>query len=212
MEYRKRKCDNEDNEDNEYVKVIKKPRFEIDDSLIYAIGKEIHFTGNINSSSIEKIIKLITKIIYEHESKHKNEKKKLDITIVIDSGGGSVVAILKYVDYIKLSKKKHPNVTYISIINGLAASAATIMAVCADKRLITRNAFTMVHELSTGHSNSYTKFMSYSEHLKTMHNILVDIYMTVSKKSREEMEKLLNTETWYDAEGYKAIGLVDEII
>jgi ATP-dependent protease ClpP protease subunit len=209
----KRKFDNdEDNNEYEYVKVIKKPKFEIDDSLVYAIGKEIHFTAGINNNSIERVIKLITKIIYEHESKHKNEKKKLNITIVIDSNGGSVLSILKYVDYIKLTKKKHPNVTYTSIINGLAASAGTIMAVCADKRLMTRNAFSMVHELSTGHSSSYTKFMSYSEHLKTMHNILLDIYMTVAKPSREEMEKILNTETWYDAEGYKSIGLIDEII
>jgi ATP-dependent protease ClpP protease subunit len=199
--------DDNNNDDYEYVNVVKKPKFEIDDSLIYAIGKEVHFT-----SSIKRVIKLITKIIFEHENKHKNEKKKLNITIVVDSNGGSCTSILKFVDFLKMCKKKHPNVIFISVATGQIASAATIMCVACDKRLMSKNAFSMVHELSSGNSGKYTQLQSYCLHLSTLHNTLLDIYMTVAKVSREEMEKLLNTETWYDAEGYKALGLVDEII
>ena len=209
----KRKFDNdEDNNEYEYVKVIKKPRFEIDDSLIYAIGKEIHFTGSINSNSIERVIKLITKIIYEHESKHKNEKKKLNITIVVDSGGGGISAILKFVDFIKMCKKKHSNVTFSSVGSGTIASAATIMCLVCDKRLVTSHCACMIHELSSGNSGKYTQLHSYQKHLFALHNTLLDLYMTVAKVSREEIEKLLNTETWCSAEEYKALGLVDEII
>ncbi len=203
----------DNNDDYEYIRVAKKSKFEIDNSLIYAIGKEVHFTGGINQDSIERVIKLFTKIIYEHEKKHPNLKKKLNIVYIIDSPGGSVTSILKFVDYVKMTKKKYPHITYTSVINGMAASAGTIMAVTADHRKMTKNAFAMIHELATnGGGGKYTHITSYGKHLTNMHNTLLDIYMTVAKNTRSEVEVLLKDESWYTAKEYLELGFVDEII
>lgn len=183
----------------------------INDDLIYSIGKEIHFTAGVNQNTIEKIIKLMTKIIHDHEAKHKNDKKKMNITMVIDSPGGSVHSVLKFVDFIKMAKKKYPHITFTSIATGFVASAGTIMCVVADKRLITPHAHAMIHELSSGNTGKYTHMMSYTKHLTDLHNVLLDLYMKVSKVPRNEMEVLLNTESWYSAEEYKKLGLVDDI-
>ncbi len=209
----KRKFYDSDDE-YEYIRVAKKSKFEIDNSLIYAIGKEVHFTGGINQDSIERVIKIFTKIIYEYELKHKSGgKKKLDIVYIIDSPGGSVTSILKFVDYIKMTKKKYPYITYTSIINGMAASAGTIMAVTADRRKMTKNAFAMIHELATnGGGGKYTHITSYGKHLTNMHNTLLDIYMTVAKNTRSEVEELLKNESWYTAKEYQELGFIDEII
>lgn len=219
MEYndelnKKRKFVNKYDEYDTYefsAKPVKKQKLEIDNDLIYSIGKEVHFTAGITQHTIEKIIKIMTKIIHTHETKHKNEKKKLTITYIVDSPGGSVNAILKFVDFINLAKKKYPHISFTSIATGLIASAGTIMCVVADKRLMTKHAHAMIHELSSGNSGKYTQLLSYTKHLKDLHNVLVEIYMTVAKVSKEEIEKLLNTESWYSAEEYKEIGLIDGI-
>lgn len=215
MEYsmgNKRKTDKYiyDNDDD-LAAPAKKQKLTLTDELIYSIGKEVHFTAGITQNSIEKVIKIITKIIYEHEMKHKKEKKKLTITYIVDSPGGSVTSILKFVDFIKLVKMKYPHITFVSIATGCIASAGTIMCVVADKRLMTKHAHAMIHELSSGNSGKYTHLISYSKHLTTLHNALLDIYMEVAKVSRDEMEVLLYTESWYNAENYKALGLVDDI-
>ena len=181
--------------------------------MIYSIGKEIHFTAGVNGETIEKIINLITKIIHKHETKHKHEKnrKPLTITYIVDSPGGCCTSVLKFVDFIKLVKVKHPHIKFVSIATGLIASAGTIMCVVADLRLITKHAHAMIHELSAGRAGKYTQLMSYSRHLYNIHKVLLEIYMEVASVSREEMEKLLTVESWYDAEGYIKIGLVDGV-
>jgi ATP-dependent protease ClpP protease subunit len=208
-ENKKRKLDEIDSFDDLYYNGNKKSKMTIGNDLIYSIGKEVHFTAGINNNTVEKVIKIMTKIIYEHE--HKNRKKKLTITYIVDSPGGSVNAILKFVDFIKLVRKKHSHIKFVSIITGFAASAGTIMCVVADKRLITRHAHAMIHELASSNSGKYTFMMSYSKHLENLHNALLDIYMEVAKITREEMSKLLSVESWYDAEGYTKLGLVDGI-
>lgn len=203
---RKHEHDDEDSD-----KVVKKRKLNIDNELIYSIGNEIHFTDGVNKTTIEKIIKLMTEIIHNHEKKHKNDNKKLKITYIVDSPGGSVTAVLKFVDFIKLAKKKYPYVEFTSIATGMVASAGTTMCVVADKRLMTKHAYAMIHELSSGSYGKYTQLMTYSDFLKIMHNTLLDIYMAVAKISREEMEVLLSKESWFDAEGYMTLGLVDGI-
>ena len=158
----KRKCEGynkHNNYDYEFAAApAKKQKLSIDDNLIYSIGKEIHFTAGVDNFTIEKLIKLITKIIHEHEEKYKM-KKKLNITIIIDSPGGSVHAVLKFVDFIKLVKNKYPHISFTSIATGIVDSAGTIMCVVADKRLITTHAHAMINELSSGNMGKYTHKM-----------------------------------------------------
>ena len=81
-----------------------------------------------------------------------------------------------------------------------------------DKRLITKSTHTMIHKLSAGNSGKYTHLVSYTKHLNNLHNILCDIYMEKCNLTRDELEKLLVSETWYTAEEYKAHRFVDEIV
>lgn len=179
-------------------------------NAIYRIGNEIHFTSGINAESIQQVIKEMTQIINKHEKKNKN--KTLEITYVVDSGGGSVTSVLKFVDFINLVKTKYPKCRFTSIVTGMVASAGTIMAIVADERHMTKYSHAMVHELSSGTQNKYTHFMSYSKFLEKLHNCLVDIYMAKTKLEKNEVEEIMNKETWYSAEEYMAKGFVDKII
>lgn len=200
-------------EDDIYPKATKIPKlFSKGNKMIYTIGTTIHYTGGINSQNIETIIKQITKIINKNHKKYEDADEKLTITYIVHSFGGSVLDILKFVDFIRLTKQKYPYLEYVSVCTGFVASAGTIMATVADKRLITRSTHAMIHELSSGNSGKYTHLVSYTKHLNNLHNILCDIYMEKCNLTRDELEKLLVSETWYTAEEYLAHGFVDEIV
>lgn len=189
-----------------------KKYIEIDNDLIYTFDTEIHFTGPIDSNSISKIIKEITKIIHNKKlDKKYNNEKKLEISYVVDSGGGCVNSVLKFVDFIRIVKKKYPNIEFTSIGTGLIASAATIMCAVADKRYMTHNADAMLHELSSGNYGKFTHLMSYTTYLSKTHDKLVNIYLEKSKMNKEEINELLKNETWFTSSEYLKKGLIDEL-
>lgn len=190
------------------IKLFKRP-----EKMIYSIGNEIHFTAPVNKLTMEQLIKKFTKVINKNKDKYdNNSKEKLEITYIVDSPGGCVSSGLKFMDFMRLTKKKYPYITFTSIITGLAASMGSLMTVCADKRLITKSSFAMIHQLSSGSSGKYQELMSYSDHLKTVHELLLDIYEENNKKkTRDELEDLLANETWFSAQQYFEAGFVDEI-
>jgi ATP-dependent protease ClpP protease subunit len=180
-------------------------------SLVYAIGTEIHFSAGIDKMSIQEMIRLITTIVNDNVAKYIGTADKLTITYIVDSPGGSVTSILKFVDFLKIIKDTYKFVEFVSVITGLTASAGTIMAIVADKRYMTTHAYAMIHELSSSNNGTFTHMKSYSKFLERMHDDLVDIYISKTKMDRGELEKLLNDETWLSAEKYKELKFVDEI-
>ncbi len=203
--------DKDYDEDNKKYKVDNDRTNFVDEKFVYTIGNEIHFTAGINKISIQEIIRQMTKLIHDHKKKSDEESEKLNIIYTVDSPGGSVTSILKFVDFISLAKKKYPFVEFTSIITGLTASAGTIMAIVADKRYMTKNAHAMVHELSSGNQGKYTEFRSYCRFLDQLHEKLVNIYCDKTKKSREEVESIMRNETWFSADEYLKYGFVEEI-
>ncbi len=201
-----------DGEPNNKKRRIENTKTEfVDEKFVYTIGNEIHFTANINKISIQEIIKQMTSLIHDHKKKSDEEPEKLNIVYIVDSPGGSVTSILKFVDFINVAKKKYPFVEFTSIVTGLTASAGTIMAIVADKRYMTKNAHAMVHELSSGNQGKYTEFRSYVKFLDQLHDKLVTIYCDKTKKSKEEIELIMKNETWFSAEEYLKYGFIEEI-
>jgi len=202
--------DTESDDDFDDRSMKKHKIYEAYDPLIYACDNAVHFSSPVNKLSIEIIIKLISKMIETFYKEHDSEEP-YELTYVVDTPGGSVDAILKFVDFIGLTKTKYPNVTFISVITGLVASAGTIMCVIADKRYMTKYAHAMIHELSAGNSGRYTQLISHTDFLRELHNCLVNIYMKNTKIDREKLEALLKNDTWYNSEEYLREGFIHEI-
>lgn len=188
----------------------KRKYIEIENEMIYTIGNEIYFTEDVNTESIEHLKKEIIKLV-ESKIKKSTKDSKLNVVYIVDTHGGCVSSVLKFVDFLNLIRKKYKDITFTSIINGTVASAGTIMCAVADNRYMTKHATAMIHELSSGNRGHFTHLVSYTEHLKKEHLKLVDIYKDNSKMSRDEIEELLKNETWFTAEEYLKKGLIDEI-
>lgn len=198
---------------------------------IYIAGKkEVHFNAGVNGESICRIKKLISEIISDHShllirrekndnNDNNNDNEEFVVTYIVNSGGGSVHDVLDFVDFINYQKSIFSNLKFTSIATGLVASAGTTMCIVADYRKMTKSAFAMIHELSTGMSRSnYTKIRTYSDFLDKLHKKLVDIYLESrgydlnDDVERTRLEKELLEETWMTADEYKEAGFVSEII
>lgn len=199
---------------------------------IFCTGEtEIHFNAHVDLTTITRFKKLISIVVDKNKDKlvkyedggkvpsGRASDQHVVITYIVNSPGGDVHACLDFVDYIGVLRSTYCNIRFTSVITGMVASAGTIMCVIADNRQMTRFAFAMIHELSTGLSRTnYTRVVTHAEFIQKLHKVLVDIYQesrmidSGDKNKLSELEDLLLKETWMSAEEYKGHGFVDEII
>jgi|TARA_B100001094_G_scaffold325429_1_gene379739 ATP-dependent protease ClpP protease subunit len=129
------------------------------------------------------------------------------IKLHINSYGGSVFAGLSAVDYIKNSK-----VPVHTVIDGCAASAATLMSCVGERRFMHKNACMLVHQLS---GLMWGKFQEMQDDMKNSEMLMKkikDIYREHTKIPKREMDNLLKHDIWWEAEKCLEYGLVDELI
>ncbi len=139
-----------------------------------------------------------------------DELKKLpdtvnDITVRINSPGGDVfegVAI-----YNRLKQHKANITVYI---DGLAASIASIIALAGDKVYIGEGALFMIHLPWTFAMGDRMAMENTINRLMDVEEQLLGIYSKKTKMEKTEIRKMLEDETWMDAEQAIAAGFVDE--
>lgn len=129
------------------------------------------------------------------------------IKLHINSYGGSVFAGLAAIDYIKNSK-----VPVHTIIDGCAASAATLMSVVGHHRLMHRNACLLVHQLSGLMWGKFQEMKDDMENSEMLMNKIKNIYREHTKIPKKEMDEILKHDIWWEAEKCLEYGLIDEII
>src|SRR5690606_295616 len=124
----------------------------------------------------------------------------------INSPGGSVFAgnaiynILRRVD-----------AEVIVTIDGLAASAASIIAMAGDKVIMAQNAQFMIHDPWTFAVGNSKELRKAADGLDTIQKGSVAVYKEKTGLSEDEIKDMLADDTWMDAEEAKAKGFVDEI-
>lgn len=131
-----------------------------------------------------------------------------DVTVRINSGGGDVFAAHAIHNQLVAYKGR---VTVV--IDGLAASAATIIAVAGDKIIMPSNALFMIHNPAIGLSDYYgaEELLKAAEALNTIKGSIVAAYRKRCKASAEELAAMMDAETWMGAAECLEKGFVDEI-
>ncbi|MFN0064818.1 MAG: ATP-dependent Clp protease proteolytic subunit [Chlamydiales bacterium] len=133
------------------------------------------------------------------------------ILFVINSPGGSVDAGFAIWDQVKMiTSPVH------TLVTGLAASMGSILSLCAapGKRFATPHARIMVHQPSVSgpiHGQATDLEIQAKEILKTKDE-LVDIYVQHTGRTKQEIEKALDRDTWMNAREAKEFGLLDGIV
>ena len=130
-----------------------------------------------------------------------------EVEVLINSGGGDVFAGSEIFTALK-SYKGHVTVKIV----GLAASAASVIAMAADKVLISPTAQMMIHNVSTSVSGDYRDFENASETLKSANQSIINAYKTRLNKTDDELQALMDAESWFNANTALEHGFVDEIM
>ena len=141
-----------------------------------------------------------------------------DIELTINSGGGSVFDALAIYDFLKNS-----NYTVNVKIEGLAASAATIIALAGDnKPVMTENSFFMIHNawmpvvsmsgMNSDEIREYTEELEKQAELMDKINLkLAKIYSNTTGVELSEIQSMMANETWLTAEEAKEYNFIGEI-
>lgn len=135
------------------------------------------------------------------------ENKGKNITLYIDSPGGDVLAASTI--YTDLLEYKN-NVT--AKITGLCASAATVIAMAANKVVMSPTAQFMIHQAWGNVSGNKQDMKQFAEVLKSVDESIINAYERKTGLSRDKISSLMEKETWMDANAAKEYGFVDEIL
>lgn len=138
-----------------------------------------------------------------------NELKDLDVSTInlrINSGGGDVFAAIAISNLLKNHKAN-----VIAHIDGLAASAATIITSACDKVIMPKNALFMIHNPWTVVGGEAKDMIKTAEQLDKVKNSIINTYKSKTNLEIEEISKLMDEETWLDPYEAKEKGFIDEI-
>ena len=130
-----------------------------------------------------------------------------NITLHINSPGGSVFSAVAIANTLKNHKAK-----VIANIDGLAASAATIITSACDTVRMPKNALFMIHNPITFAYGNNQEMQKTVEMLDKVKNSIIETYLSKTKADKKTLSELMDNETWMDAETAKEYGFIDEIV
>ena len=131
---------------------------------------------------------------------------KEDIKIICNSIGGDVFAGSE----IYTALKKYQGKIDAEVI--FAASIATVIVMAADKISMTPTGQFMIHNVSTSVEGDYRDMEKSAQTLRNMNAMIASSYKSRMKVSDEELAKMMDNETWLNAQQAKDLGLIDEIM
>ena len=129
-----------------------------------------------------------------------------DVHIRLNSYGGSCNAATRMFDDIW----KYPGSVWITV-SGTAASAATVLAMAADRLEMTPGSLWMIHDPSVvawGNERDLTEAIGL---LRVCKESILNIYTTRCKKKRDELAALMTATTWMDAKSALENGFIDGV-
>lgn len=137
------------------------------------------------------------------------------LTIHVNSPGGSVFDGLAIYNLLA-AWGKAPGRELVAVVDGLAASAASVIVMAASRIVMPESAFLMVHQPWGQVVGNAVDLRAYAGELDQIGETLVDIYAARSGRERDEWRALMDGDdgsdgTFLDAERCAALGVCDEI-
>ncbi len=195
------KLERSDDEDEEITSVAKP------ESMISRDKNHVYFHSGVDRQSSYKLYTLIKEAEeYCIITALKLSIEDIPIYIHINSCGGCIFSAFTVIDVIKGCR-----VPVHSIIEGSAASAATLISVSCTKRYIRANAYALIHQLSSMCWGKMSEIEDEYTHLTELMTHIKKIYLENSTMSSKELDKLLKRDLWLNSDTAIKHGLVDEI-
>ena len=128
-----------------------------------------------------------------------------NLVIHVNSPGGDTFDGIAIYNRLMDYKKEHGARIKVTV-DGWAASAASLIPLAADETVMGTGAMMMIHEASSIAWGSKRDMRKVADLLEKVEEGLIDIYMTKSNRTRDEIRTMVDDETWFSAQEAVDIG------
>ena len=130
-----------------------------------------------------------------------------NITVWINSPGGDCVAAAQIYNMLSNYKGK------VTVkIDGIAASAASVIAMAGDTVLVSPVSMLMIHNPATIAWGDHAEMQKAIDMLSEVKESIINAYVLKTGLSRPKLSHLMDAETWMDANKAVELGFADEIM
>ncbi|CQR74967.1 ATP-dependent Clp protease proteolytic subunit 1 [Sporomusa ovata DSM 2662] len=164
-------------------------------------GRTLYFDGYIAADSW-----------YDDDITPKKFKSELtestgDISVWLNSPGGDALAASQIYTMLKEYNGK------VTVkIDGLAASAASVVAMAGDEVVMSPTACIMVHNPATMIFGEAADFQSGIKMLSEIKESIINAYEQKTGLSRAKIASMMDAETWFSAQKAVELGFADKIL
>lgn len=130
-----------------------------------------------------------------------------DVVVWLNSPGGSVVVGSEIYTMLRAYNGK-----VRVIVDGLAASAASVIAMAGDEVVMSPTAYMMIHCASTVVYGNRQAMEQGVEMLEEVDKGIISAYQRKTGRSAEELQVMMERETWMNAARAKELGFCDRIL
>lgn len=130
-----------------------------------------------------------------------------DVTVNINSPGGDMFEGLAIYNLLR----EHKGQVTVKVL-GVAASAASIIAMAGDHIQVARAGFLMIHNAWVGVAGNRNDLRDYADYLEPFDRSMADIYAARTGDDRATIEKMMDGETWIGGSDAIEQGFADSLL
>ena len=142
-----------------------------------------------------------------HEALYGKENRLADdVHIRLNSYGGSCNAAVRMFDDVRA----YPGSVRITV-SGTAASAATVLAMAADRLKMTPGSLWMIHDPSVVAWGNERELMDSIRLLQACKESILNVYQRRCQQNRQKVAAMMSATSWLDAQSALQYGFIDAI-
>ena len=130
-----------------------------------------------------------------------------DVEVHINSGGGSVFAGSE----IYTALMAYPGKVKVKVV-GLAASAASVIAMAGDEIEMSPTAQMMIHNVSSSAWGDHNALHHEADVIENMNKSIANAYVLKTGKSMDDLLALMDKTTWFTAQDAVDAGFADKVM
>jgi ATP-dependent protease ClpP protease subunit len=185
-------------------KTKKKPKNDDDDDeencgSVSVHGNHIYFYADVETKSVQALVQALLKL-------NKPGNMYREIFVHINSWGGYVMDAFAAIDSIRASATP-----VVTLIEGMCASAATMISIAGDRRLMRPNAVMLIHQLRGG---MYGKKCDVDDEIINLNNLeerIIQLFKNNTKVRVKKFKAMMKRELEYPVDECLKHGFVDEV-
>lgn len=163
-----------------------------------------HFVGAITEKSARACI--------EDLDKWSRRNPEQDFTLILNTPGGDVIDGLAMYDFITQDLRQNRGHKVTTVARGYAASMGGILLQAGEERLIGRNAYVLIHEVSSGAIGKVSELEDEYRFAKRLADRLVGILAERSTMNETQIKRRWERKDWWlDAAEVVELGFADGI-